>query len=287
MVGNGGLRLVLGLCALVMLAGCAQPLVEEVPDDAEPEIMVEACCVAVERYPAGLVRALDDKIADKPGVADPHRLRPGYLTNLPQAHAFVRRHLRPLDLLMTSDKGLLTNRILPGYFSHSIIYLGTEDQLRAAGLWAHPALIPHHARLRAGEVFFEAVPDMVDFAGDDLIFDVDSVAVLRPTLRAGERRAVIARLMAQHGKPFDRKLDSGTDDCLYCAELVDTAMPTLRIPREQAYGRPVIAPDTIAAHALRPGTPLRFIGYLYGRPGKAVSASAAVMAANIERYWPE
>ncbi|KUF09002.1 hypothetical protein AVJ23_19590 [Pseudoponticoccus marisrubri] len=279
-------RAALLAAGLLSVASCAVSPVQDAPNGADPVALLSTCCDAVEKYPGFLVTLVEPKADRKPAIRTPHRLRPAYLSDKPEAVAYLMARLRPLDLLVTADKGLLTGRLVPGYFSHSLVYLGTEAQLRAAGLWHLPALRAHHAAIREGHVFYESRPPRVDFADPAKVLDVDSAAILRPDLAPGQAEDALRALLARHRVPFDSHLDSGTPDCLYCAELLDVAMPFLELPRQSGYGRETVVPDAIAAHAIRPDTPLRFIAFLHATPGGAISAPATTLAATIRRYWP-
>ena len=281
-------RIAVALCLTGLLAGCGIPPVARSASEADTDAvaLAQACCRKPEVYPASAVRIYESKTTRHDLPDDPNRTRAPFLLEKPEAWAYVQRHLRPMDLLTTSDKGRSTSRLMPGYFSHSLIYIGTEAQLRAEGLWTHPALAPHHDRIRGGDVYFEAVPGKVGFGAEAEIFDVDAVAVHRPTLSHAEKRAGLTRMLAQLGKPFDRHFDSGKDDCIYCAELLDIAFPTLDLPHSTAYGRALVLPDRIAATALEDTGKLRLVGFVYGYPNGWASAKPEVLAATLKKHWP-
>lgn len=269
----------------LLLAGCAYAPVPAPSGSVPPESLGD-CCARVEVYPAILIDAVEPKADRKQALGTPHRFRPPHLEQFSKIVPHIRQNLRPLDLLTTSDKGLLTGYLIPGYFGHSLVYLGTPEQLKAEGLWTLPALRPHHARLQVGEVFFESVPDQVGFASEADVFNVDAVGVFRPRMTLSQKREAMTRLISQLGKPFDRRMDSRTSDCLYCAELLDTSFPWLRFPKVTAYGRPVLSPDRIARHALE-SDDLRFVGFYYGQGNKAVAANADTLAATLLKHTPK
>lgn len=284
--GTGGVA----AAAAVMLllgTGCAVRPVTEAPAGADPVALVSGCCADVEVYPEPLIRMVEPKAEDKPAFDTSLRVRPPYLLDRPGAAEFVLRHLRPLDILLTSDKGQVSGRLMVGYMTHSLVYLGTEAQLRAAGLWDHPDLVPLQARVRAGEIFYESTPPQVDLNPAERVLNVDAVSIWRPRLTRAEQRLALGRLLRERGKPFDRLMESRTSDCLYCAELLDIGFPELGLRHRLAYGHDVVIPDEIAADAIRGRVPLEFVGYVHGTAaGRVVSAPLSTLAATIAQYWP-
>lgn len=274
-----------GLAVVLVLAGCGLTPVADPNPGRAPETLSEDCCTTLRRFPAALVALVEPKAERKEAFTDDKRLRAPYLADKPAAWDYVMARLRPMDILTTSDKGILRGQLMPGYFSHSLLYVGTEAQLRAEGLWNLPALVPFHDEIRGGAVFYEAIVPKVTFARPDTVFAADAVGVFRPVIPEGERRAALERALAQHGKPFDWHFDSRTTDCFYCAELIDTALPGLDLPRQQAYGREVIPPDTFARMALSDPARLRPIAYVYGTRGGAMSVGVDVLAATLAKHW--
>lgn len=272
--------------AVLLLAGCAAPHDAPRPDNADAASLLAGCCSSVEIYPKALVQLVDPKADHKPVFSSTLRLRSPKLKERPEVWDHVSRYLRPFDIVLTSDKGQFVGQFVVGYMTHTLVYLGTEAQLRRAGLWDHPDLLPHRDRVRAGQVFFEAMPPMVDFTNAANVMDVDAVAIWRPALTDDQRRDVLTRLMLEHGKPFDRHMDSRTQDCRYCAELLAVAFPMLNLIQREVYGRPVVIPDEIAASAIRGQVPLTFVGYVHGANGQVVSAPVEDLAVAIGRYWP-
>lgn len=282
----GTCRMTLAVLALAT-AGCTVRPVTQAPEGADPAALVAGCCADVEVYPRALIRMIEPKAPYKAVLDRKGRVRPPHLLDHRDAWDHAMRHLRPLDILLTSDKGQVSGRFTVGYLTHLSVYLGTEAQLRAAGLWDHPDLRPLQPRIRAGETFLEASPPRVDLSPAESIFDVDAVSIWRPRLAPGESGKVLGRLLRERGKPFDRLMDSRTADCLYCTELLDVGFPELGLRHRFAYGHDVVVPDEIAADAIRGRVRLEFVGYIYGTAsGRVVSAPLSTLAATIARYWP-
>lgn len=276
------------LCgAMASLAACTLPPVRQIPPDLDVQTLEAKCCKTLDIYPDPLVDIMEPKAETSRLLNRNYYLRRPYLEDKTKAHAYISRHLQPLDIVLISDKSQVSGWLIPGYFTHSAVYLGTETQLRATGLWDTPALRPHHDKIRAQQVFYEATPPRVTFSPAENIFDVDSVGVFRPHLTKTQKQDAIAKMVAQLGKPFDMHMDLATTDCLFCAELVALAMPQLNLKSQHAYGRQVIAPDSIAAQGVKQGSNLKFVGVVFGQRQGAKTGSAEILAATILRHWPD
>ena len=279
------IRYVLG-CALLLLTGCAPAPVSVVPEEAAPRDLLGACCRAVEVYPKALVALVETRADNKAALATLWRTRAPRLRNGQAVWDYASRYLRPFDIVLTSDKGQIAGELVVGYLTHAMVYIGTESQLRRAGLWDHPDFRPYQARVRAGELFYEARPPKVDFSNVSHAVNVDALSIWRPALTDAQRQDVMARLMRENGKPFDRHMDASTPDCRYCTELILVSFPMLHLIQREAYGRPVVVPDEIAASAIRGQVPLTFVGYVQRAGGAVVSAPLTELAANIGTHWP-
>ncbi|WP_425071103.1 hypothetical protein [Sagittula sp. S175] len=279
------LRRLVRVLVLVLAAGCTALPATGPFEQAAPATTTADCCTGLQRYPKVLVDLIEPKANAKEAFTDDKRFRAPFLKGRPEAWAYILRHLAPMDILTTSDKGILRGQLMPGYFSHSLLYIGTEAQLRAEGLWDLPALRPYHAEIRGGAVFFEGIVPEVTFSKPETVFAADAVGVYRAPLSAEDKRVALDRALALHGKPFDWHFDSRTTDCFYCAEVIDVTLPQLRLPRRLAYGREVIPPDTFAQIALTDPARLHLVGYVYGTRHGVESAGPDVLAATLEKAW--
>ncbi|WP_158306643.1 YiiX/YebB-like N1pC/P60 family cysteine hydrolase [Polymorphum gilvum] len=221
------------------------------------------CCADPERYPRLLVAGLDPLAPlFGRGVAHVH-LRRGHLADRAEARDFVVSRLRPLDLIAFSSKGRLSGNLIPGHFGHFGLYLGSEKELRALGIWDTDAVRPHQARVREGATLVESDYKGVHLATPEEIFNTDAVAVLRPRLyTTAQRRRIALALFGHLGTRFDYRFDLREDACLFCAELIHHVMPELRLPVREVYGRPMILPDEVV-DAVRTGDNRRLSLVLY------------------------
>lgn len=244
------------------------------------------CCGDIERYPTGLVDAFRP-IAPEAGRVLAHvNWRKGYLLKREDAHAAIRAELRPLDVLITSSKGRITGHTIPGLFTHALIYLGTEAELKRAGVWETAAVRPFHQQVRAGKVFIESEHDGVHLSAEHVVLNTDRVAVLRPRAATAARKAkALQDYFTAIGMPFDFRFDVTTPDRAFCAELVAIVMPELGLPVTEAYGIKMILPESLPASAVDGTSGLGFVSYTRaGRDGwERLGASG--LKADIEAEW--
>lgn len=246
------------------------------PEGFYPEALIETAFALAERQGA--------QVAGKMYGGYQEKGFPGRLAGNAAAEAAMRAHLKPFDLVFTGNKSYIWGKIIPGRFSHVVIYLGTEAELRAAGLWSLPALDPLRDDIRAGRVFVEAVTPVVGTVGLARVMESDAVAILRPSLTPGARHRALATFAASLGKPYDYTFEVASTDRLSCTELVALAMPELAIATRLAYGHRVIFPDEIVSQAVR-GERMRVVGYMVGTEGGFAWRNTHSLMADMAAYW--
>ena len=234
---------------------------------AEPAALDPAhftCCGSAERVPAPVARAAIDLSPAFSAVLSTGPFRQGYITARPAAWAFLTGRAHPLDILLTAGKNWIPGQFVTGRFTHSAVYLGTEAQLRALGIWDAPQVVPHHDEIRAGKVIVEGVSGGAKLNDPRHIFDTDAALLVRPSLagRADRRKAAL-RLFDRIGVPFDYAFDVSTCDRLACTEMLAQSMPQVGFVVRVIYGHPMLVPDDIAAQAIRRDN-LAVVGYARG-----------------------
>lgn len=231
-----------------------------------------ATCNPDERFHPGVVRFAERHVeAVAAGGGAGIRYRDGRLMGNREASDYVSTLAQPADIMATTNRGTLVGRLIPGYFTHSAAYLGTEGQLRALGVWQHPAIKPLHSDIAAGKVVIHANQEGVHLAKLADVLDTDRVLLARPGGEHGlsrrlRRESVIA-LASRVGMPFDFHFDATTPDELFCVELIQRSMPTIRLDVETIYGRPTIKPVAIAEAVFKVDSNLSFVSYLKGTKG--------------------
>lgn len=210
--------------------------------------------------------------------------RHGRLNSGSGALDYLRARMRPLDVFLFSNKHRLSGHTGAGLFGHSAVYLGSERDLKALGLWNHPAIVPHHQAIREGRSVIEsAQAHGTALAPVAHLADTDRVVLLRPQLAKERKEAAIARLFALVGTRFDHHYRLDESGRVFCTELIELGIPELRLPRRETYGREVILPDDVALRAISGGGNLRFVAYLRADREGWESAGPADLGADIKR----
>lgn len=274
--------------AMLGVAGCAHGPIQDRPRQNEvcTGDPIAACTRQPARYPNWMV-ALADPVAPLVGrTIALVRLRSGYLYGDEAARLLLLSRVEPLDIILVSSKGRLSGNAIPGLFTHTIVTLGSESQLRQLGVWNMPGAEPHKDAIRGGRTFVEADHRGVHLSPAERILDTDSLLVLRPKNRGSAwLRTSLCSLLSHLGSRFDFRFDAGEDHRLYCSELAFHVLPELKLPVRQLYNRDVVLPDDVAATGLEPGTSLSFVLYLRGSPQGWTSEPRRAAIADLARNW--
>ena len=136
----------------------------------------------------------------------------------------LKNELRPGDILLVRADDKVTSALLPGFWAHAALYLGSADELRALGGDELPALnracqlvAQQHSPL--GWVI-EAIPRGVRLNPLSVCLTADHVAVLRPSLADSELRQALLAALGHLGKHYDFEFDFNVSSRLVCTELV-------------------------------------------------------------------
>jgi hypothetical protein len=153
------------------------------------------------------------------------------------------------DVLLMRSEGKLTATLLPGFWSHAALYLGTRDDL--AGLGVSPAKDEESHR-DSGWVI-EAVSPFVRLASLQTSLDADHVLALRPWLPAAERHAAVTEALRHLGKPYDFEFDFNLSSRIVCTGLVYRSFHgrgPIRFQLVKRLGTYTLTGDDLAAQAL-------------------------------------
>ncbi|MDR0997098.1 MAG: hypothetical protein LBL69_05480 [Zoogloeaceae bacterium] len=161
------------------------------------------------------------------------------------------------DVLLEKTPFRLTDTLIPGHWGHAAIWVGSEAELKALGLWDAPEVVPHQEAIRAGKGVVEALRSGVEMNTAAHFLNVDDLAVLRPANRSeAERKAAILTALGQVGKAYDFNFNAESADKMFCSKLVYLAYGKLDWPTSRMLGRFTVSPDDIARRALQPDHPL-------------------------------
>jgi hypothetical protein len=175
--------------------------------------------------------------------------------------------LRAGDILIERTPFRLTDAFIPGYWGHAALWVGTEQELRALGIWDDPVMQPYQRDIRSGRRVVEALRSGVELNSLRHFLNVDDLAVLRHSHPGpSEKARAILQGLREMGKRYDFNYDVQTRDRLGCAELVYHAYGHVDWPTRRGLGRATIVPDDIAVGSLGEG-PLELISlYVDGEP---------------------
>jgi hypothetical protein len=225
--------------------------------------------------------------------------------------AAMAPRLEPGDIFLERREWYLSNIGLPGFWSHSALYIGTPAERRrffddpAVKAWVRTqgredgdfeALLrsvrpPTSAGCLALQEDFH-VPRVIEAVSEGVCFTTlehsaaaDSIVALRPRLSKQEKAAAILRAYQYAGRPYDFNFDFSTDSTLVCTELVYKAYEPqggskgLSLRLKEMLGRKTLPANDIArqfdAELGTPDQQLDFVLFLDGheRGGVAVEAS--------------
>ncbi len=210
----------------------------------------------------------------------------------------LRAELRPGDILIERRNWYISNSLLPGFWPHAALYLGSFEELADLGIVTDPRVVPHMSDFQGqdelGDDFavLEAIADGVVFTSlEQSVGEADAVAVLRPKLSKEDLSEALGRALSHRGKGYDFDADFETTDRLVCTELIFRAYDDiLQIPDMRIImGKPRISANDyvrIWADGRESDDPqLELVRFLDSDEpnGVAVEANAETLVETLER----
>lgn len=141
---------------------------------------------------------------------------------------YLAKRLQPGDLLFTRTEHKATTALLPGFFGHVAIYIGSESQLDCLGIPSGPMLEAIKETMRAspssyGWVLEAKHQGVIVQSLQDALY-CDHVMVLRPNLTQGQVEEALTTMVGFLGTPYDFDFDFGRTSHVVCTELVYRAL---------------------------------------------------------------
>ena len=134
--------------------------------------------------------------------------------------------LEPLDIILVGSTHQVNGELIPGYFQHAAVYVGSYENLIKMGLDKHPAVVKNLAKFKSAKagkdqhIIIEARADGVVFNDISIILDEDYFGVFRYSeLSDKERFDKMKLVMDQEGKGYDFLFDYEDDKEFSCSEL--------------------------------------------------------------------
>jgi hypothetical protein len=158
--------------------------------------------------------------------------------------------LQPGDAIVTRHDDAMSNFFLPGYWIHSSLHIGTEDDRRRLGVRVDP---PREARWKHPIRVLEARKDGVLLRELTDTLSVDAVAVIRPKLSREHIAEGLSRALTHEGKLYDFEFDFFRSDRLVCTEVVYRGfhgVGGLEFPITRRAGRPTLSSEDLLRMAL-------------------------------------
>jgi len=197
--------------------------------------------------------------------------RGGKLKDLAQAeYDDLVSQMKPLDILLEKTPFRLTDKFIPGFYGHMAIWVGTEKELREAGLWEElPGYYkiaqerysydgpPFQESIRQGRHIVEALRPGVEINSLQEFLNVDDLVVLRADecaegssgprfcLTPDKKKAYLLEVFKQLGKDYDFNFNVNTETDIVCSELAYRAFFDIDFETTKTLGKHSISPEQI------------------------------------------
>jgi hypothetical protein len=166
----------------------------------------------------------------------------------------VRQSLKAGDILLEKTPFRLTDKLIPGYWGHAAVWIGTEEELKELGIWSNPVVSRFRDEISSGRLVAEALRSGVELNTLPHFLNIDSIGVLRKAdLSREARAAAIIAALRQIGKPYDFNFDVESKERVYCSKLVYLTYSGIDWPTKKSLGRTTFTPDDVAVKAVRDG----------------------------------
>jgi len=163
----------------------------------------------------------------------------------------VRSVIEAGDILLEKTPFRLTDKLIPGHWGHAAVYIGTEAELKALGIWGHEVVIPFQQDILDGKLIDEALRDDVQLNTIEHFLNVDDVAIMHDRTESDEAKAErIILALRQLGKEYDFNFDIETSVKIVCSELVYVTSIMIDWVTEELVGIHTISPDNVAVKSI-------------------------------------
>ncbi len=213
--------------------------------------------------------------------ADLFQSREGHLKNMSRTeYGRLAGNMKPLDVLLQKSRSRLTDKLVPGHYSHVGLWVGTEGELKELGVWEKlPDLYqkakekyayrgpPFQKTVRNGKHLIEALALGVQLHSLQHFLDADDLVVLRPVpcgkqepgsetcLTREKKSEYLVNAFLQIGKNYDFSLNFNSDSELVCSEVAYWTFVDFDIKTDRAMGKHYVRPDQMAKMADDPDDP--------------------------------
>lgn len=205
--------------------------------------------------------------------------RKGKLYKKGDVLADVRSNLKAGDILLEKTPFRLTDKLIPGYWGHAAVWIGTEDELKELGIWENPLVVRYRDAIREGRLVVEALRSGVEMNSLEHFLNIDSIGILRkPDLSREARATTVIQALRQVGKPYDFNFDVESKGRVYCSKLVYLSYSGIDWPTRRSLGRTTFTPDDVAVRVSKDG-PLQLVTFYHD--GRRVSEAPSIRMAEL------
>lgn len=175
--------------------------------------------------------------------------RKGKLYERKDVYAELQSTLKSGDILLEKTPFRLTDKLIPGYWGHAAIWIGTDQELQELGIWDHPLVQKYHGDIQGGRSVVEALRSGVEMNRLNDFLNIDSIGVLRRSgLSVQDRKQIILQALRQVGKSYDFNFDVESLEKVYCSKLIYLAYHGIDWTVNQSFGRSTFTPDDVAVN---------------------------------------
>ena len=136
------------------------------------------------------------------------------------------------DVFFTESENYLSSEFTPGQWKHSVIYIGTKDELEEVyteGEAIYELILPLY---QTGEeiVILDASKDGVAFRTLDVLSNISDYSYMKSSIGfsfntdISLKKEFIEYAVEQMGKGYDYDMDTEDDSSLYCSEFLYVAL---------------------------------------------------------------
>ena len=205
--------------------------------------------------------------------------RKGKLYENNDVYADLQKTLKCGDILLEKTPFRLTDKLIPGYWGHAAVWIGTEQELKDLGIWDNPLIQHYHEEIRRGDSVVEALRSGVEMNPLKRFLNIDSIGVLRKAdLSKDERKTVVLQALRQVGKSYDFNFDVESLEKVYCSKLIYLAYHDVNWSVKESLGRTTFTPDDVAINVFS-GHDLQLVSFYHD--GKRVQESPVAKLANL------
>ena len=174
--------------------------------------------------------------------------RKGKLYEKKEVLTDVRGSLKAGDILLEKTPFRLTDKLIPGYWGHAAVWIGSEEELQELGIWDNPLVARYRNEIREGRMVVEALRSGVEMNTLQHFLNIDSIGVLRkPDLsREGRANAVILALAAVRA--------FATPDVAPASRI--EVLEAGRIEYDVRSGQARVSSELLAIYGVKPGDPM-------------------------------